>query len=728
MITTVAPPLNSVINISRVLEALQKTDLRNQGRYFAETHESVFDYLTMLIQQGFSGLSRALRRPLGKDYFDAEGRRIANVANPSENLDAVNKQWTEQYVGSVVGGIQGPINNAANILYLYPDGTPHVVQDLSKSDGASGIGWKQRTVADRLNDTANVKDYGAIADGSYHPLSERFATLADAQAVYPFVTSLSQSIDWAAIQSCLNVGGNVDFSGNPRAYVVRDVLVATVPGTSLNFAGCALNTAPGFQGTNLFQLQADNIRLFGGATVDAAHLPPQTADFNPAVWTGFAFTQRGTSETKIKGLDVSGSIFVSNAPASAFAIEYGENFTVKDVKADNCDNSATYVGQGVLFFNQCSNYALENLRSSNFKWKGLYNTNGVDFTVEGGLHTDGVSDQAAVFFRACTGFQASSVKARRAFGFKFDSCSDFNVDQLHANCGGIGQLGVMIQGCVGYEVSGLFIRGYTIAGLEISYQPGPPPANAVVGKITGFNIRNGDASSTAAIRVFGSPTEIAGQLAISSGYIYACARGVQVRNAVAGALNRQLSISDVVVDTFTTAGIEGVARESVYQGITFLNAANTAVACVDLYHGDSQTCDLAKVHNCTAPGLDAAVPFVRIASTASRYAMFRTVSLVGNDVTGGLRMLDVSITQATHYLRALIVSSNTNNGGASANAMTLSNPTSAVVPQVVITGNLLLTAAFAKAVINFADTAVSGKWNGVVSNNMATVTNTPNNV
>ncbi|HCF9264836.1 TPA: hypothetical protein NI644_001881 [Pseudomonas aeruginosa] len=206
VITTVAPPLSSVINISRELEALQKTDLRNQGRYFAETHESVFDYLTMLIQQGFSGLSRALRRPLGKDYFDAEGRRIANVANPSENQDAVNKQWTEQYVGSVVGGIQGPINNAANILYLYPDGTPHVVQDLSKSDGASGIGWKQRTVADRLNDTANVKDYGAIADGAYHPLSERFATLADAQVVYPHATALTDSIDWAAYQAAINSG------------------------------------------------------------------------------------------------------------------------------------------------------------------------------------------------------------------------------------------------------------------------------------------------------------------------------------------------------------------------------------------------------------------------------------------------------------------------------------------------------------------------------------------
>ncbi|WP_216075103.1 hypothetical protein, partial [Acinetobacter baumannii] len=78
-----------------------------------------------------------------------------------------------------------------------------------------------------LNDTANVKDYGAIADGAYHPLSERFATLADAQVVYPHATALTDSIDWAACQAALNSGGIVDFSGNPRSYNINRDLVVT---------------------------------------------------------------------------------------------------------------------------------------------------------------------------------------------------------------------------------------------------------------------------------------------------------------------------------------------------------------------------------------------------------------------------------------------------------------------------------------------------------------------
>lgn len=79
-------------------------------------------------------------------------------------------------------------------------------QALAQPSGAGMVGFRMRTVADRLNDTANVKDYGAIADGTLHPLSERFATLAAAQAVYPHATSLTDSIDWAALVAAFNSG------------------------------------------------------------------------------------------------------------------------------------------------------------------------------------------------------------------------------------------------------------------------------------------------------------------------------------------------------------------------------------------------------------------------------------------------------------------------------------------------------------------------------------------
>lgn len=45
---------------------------------------------------------------------------------------------------------------------------------------------------------------GAKGDGASHPLSDYFGSLGAAQAIYPHATSLTNEIDWAAIQSCLN--------------------------------------------------------------------------------------------------------------------------------------------------------------------------------------------------------------------------------------------------------------------------------------------------------------------------------------------------------------------------------------------------------------------------------------------------------------------------------------------------------------------------------------------
>lgn len=49
------------------------------------------------------------------------------------------------------------------------------------------------------------RDLGAIGDGHVRFLSERFATLDAARAVYPFATRLDQSLDWAGIQAALDL-------------------------------------------------------------------------------------------------------------------------------------------------------------------------------------------------------------------------------------------------------------------------------------------------------------------------------------------------------------------------------------------------------------------------------------------------------------------------------------------------------------------------------------------
>lgn len=62
----------------------------------------------------------------------------------------------------------------------------------------------------------NIKEYGAIGDGSSHPLSERFTTLAQAQVIYPHAAALTDEIDQCAFQGAVN---DVITAGSGRVFV-----------------------------------------------------------------------------------------------------------------------------------------------------------------------------------------------------------------------------------------------------------------------------------------------------------------------------------------------------------------------------------------------------------------------------------------------------------------------------------------------------------------------------
>lgn len=89
-------PLNYKLSIVRQLPTVQETDIRNQGNFYPEVHEDVFDYLTMLIQQNDEALTRALLKPVGgSHYYDAKNLRIVNLADPLLPQDAATKQWVD---------------------------------------------------------------------------------------------------------------------------------------------------------------------------------------------------------------------------------------------------------------------------------------------------------------------------------------------------------------------------------------------------------------------------------------------------------------------------------------------------------------------------------------------------------------------------------------------------------------------------------------------------------
>ncbi len=173
-ITTVVPVANlKQLYVERVMQVEQLTDIVNQGRFFPEVHEDVFDRLTMLIQQTFSWFGRALVRPVGKDYYDAEGRLIKNLGDGVADQDAVNVRTMRGYVDSAIAGVIGGFG-----FFLQ-----------------AGIGAVSRTFQSKMRDDISVKDFGSAGDNLQNEVPSW--TLAKNNAKAVFVPSGTYKFDSA---------------------------------------------------------------------------------------------------------------------------------------------------------------------------------------------------------------------------------------------------------------------------------------------------------------------------------------------------------------------------------------------------------------------------------------------------------------------------------------------------------------------------------------------------
>lgn len=164
---------------------------------------------------------------VGQNTFDdLPPESVAAGANPGESLSAsrsdhvhahgnqaggsLHAEATTSVAGFMSAGDKSkldalPTNDALNTTL---DGKLSTNGDGSAVTVLSAGGTTARTLSACFADVANAKAMGAIADGASHPLSERFATLAAAQAVYPLASALTDEIDWAAIQKAATLAGS----------------------------------------------------------------------------------------------------------------------------------------------------------------------------------------------------------------------------------------------------------------------------------------------------------------------------------------------------------------------------------------------------------------------------------------------------------------------------------------------------------------------------------------
>ncbi|WP_234006043.1 hypothetical protein [Cronobacter malonaticus] len=175
---------------------------------------------------------------------------------------------------------------------------------LATVAGAASIGLKSGGNLQQAITWVTPEQFGAIGDGTPHPLSERYATLAAAQAVYPFVTSLTQTIDWAACQAAENYA-----RGKCQVYVNKNKLYHLGESNYIEFGQKTAWIAPPLSG---FDLTTGFIRkkpatkpAFGqlcvGRVMNSSEAGSADEAFRDITIIGLSFSWEGARHAASKG-------------------------------------------------------------------------------------------------------------------------------------------------------------------------------------------------------------------------------------------------------------------------------------------------------------------------------------------------------------------------------------------------------------------------------------------
>jgi hypothetical protein len=263
-------------------------DYQENGDFLASTVNRDFDRIWQALKQLLTTTSRSpvlgVNDVDGEGWYLAKGNGIRNLRDPVEAQDAATRGWAEQFISDILATGQGPVNNAANVIYSYPNGTIHTVQSLSGSDGAKGIGESRyggtlSGVLGALPYYASLLGLGSGAD--------------DKPVLQALINSLSLAGGGHIVMDC-----NTDYVTSDTIYVKSNVDI-TFTGT-----GFLKLTASSTNGAVLV-VYSQNVNVL---TENVTIVNPRIDGGNFGYPTGAAYGENGVAGTNCKHVRVYGGL------------------------------------------------------------------------------------------------------------------------------------------------------------------------------------------------------------------------------------------------------------------------------------------------------------------------------------------------------------------------------------------------------------------------------------
>lgn len=190
-------PFDTKFNAGKIDEFVTSLELKYIDR-FGGQHYTI-EGLRWLIQQAISSMGWVLI----DSFQDGAEITLPNQALRDE-VSGEYYRWDGPLPKHVDAGSTPASSGGIGVGAWVGVGDASLRAYLATVAGAASIGLQPGGNLQQAITWVTPEQFGAIGDGTAHPLSERYATLAAAQAVYPFVTSLAQTIDWAACQAADN--------------------------------------------------------------------------------------------------------------------------------------------------------------------------------------------------------------------------------------------------------------------------------------------------------------------------------------------------------------------------------------------------------------------------------------------------------------------------------------------------------------------------------------------